>query len=161
MCQNCELLFVNIRRSLPGKIKYQIHNTHNRTYSENIGCTFETYNNDLMSHGCNLYEWYHTWSWQRCVSFLLINMRCLTGHLCCVVITNFQVLSYSMKNLTGITSACTKQYVFMCTELYHSVLCMKDHHIKKMLIVWHSAKNSYKWKLTLSKIACVMEIFMT
>ena len=55
-------------------------------------------------------------------------MCCLDVNVCWDVVTNFQVLSYSVKNQTGVKQTHVQQYVFMSTENYHAVHFMADAH---------------------------------
>ena len=99
----------------------------------------------------------HSWPWKQCVPFLMINIWCLTGSVCYIVVLNFQVFLYAIKNQVGMKQTRVPQYVFMSTYYYHAVLCMAYVHTKRKntLICFYSSIKQYKHRVKQSKTTFV------
>ena len=104
-------------------------------------------------------KYYQTWPWQQSVFFHLINTCCQYGNVYYVVVTNVQVLSYMVKNLTGTKQTHLQEYVFIYIETYHNLHVMERFHTTKnnMFNMFHKDKNRYKQKIIHNKIIFVTE----
>ena len=55
-CQKYAFVFVNMVLSLPEKLKDQTHNVQNISYGDFTSRIFESYNNYVKPHGCNIHN---------------------------------------------------------------------------------------------------------
>ena len=80
---------------------------------------FDTYTSYVIPHGCHIHKTETDTDMEKCVlfvSFHMINMRCLTGKVCSVVVLNVTVFLYPIKNQKYVKQTRVQQYILVSID---------------------------------------------